>query len=87
MKSALTEARKLTATFESGQVLTRTTKTPSLSHAWYCEGANYWKTDKSWHSWEATGFSSSQEKAHKAASACGLSPKRIDKIEIVECAT
>ena len=81
----MTQARKLTAVFEGGQILTRTTKTPTLSHAWRCEGANYWESEKAWHTWDATGFSSSSEKAHKAASACGWGRKRIDKIEVVEC--
>ena len=77
--------RKLTAKFSNGKVLTRTTKTPTLSHAWFCQGANYSNKSGEWRAWEATGFASSYEKALKSANAQGWAPKRIDDVEVVVC--
>lgn len=77
--------RKLTATFSDGAVMTRTTKTPSLTCAWRCRGANYWKTDGTWHEWTAEGFASDPKKARRAAQSRGVSPKRIETLEIVVC--
>ena len=65
---------KITATFSTGKTITRNT-TKQLTHAY--RAVNKWQT--------FTGFASSQELAHKAASSSASgSESKIFEIEIVE---